>query len=122
MEDGLFHKLRAVVSRIANRRDRVVYDTHTIVLVGLWAIVKDGPFSWACEPTHWPDRLRPRDLPDQTTLSRRWRRPELREALRRLNEPLLQQFGPLDRDAAVDGRPFVWVARARIRMPNPVGP
>ncbi len=35
MEDGLFHKLHAVVSRIANRRDRVVYDTHTIVLVGL---------------------------------------------------------------------------------------
>lgn len=107
MEAVVFEALRALIAQLPNRRDRVVFDTHTILLIGYWAILRDRPFSWACEPCHWPDELRPRHLPDQSTLSRRWRSPELREAQAALHQRIIARFGPLERTAAIDGRPLV---------------
>lgn len=107
MEDVLFSFICSAMRHVPDRRRNVEYDTHEILRIGLWAILKDRPQSWACEPGNWSDAFRPEQLPDQSTLSRRWNSPELRDALQRLGQILLAMFGPLNRDAAVDGRPLL---------------
>jgi Transposase DDE domain len=55
-----------------NRRD--THRTALIVRVHLWATLHDRPTVWGCDPDNWSDRTRPRNLPDQSTMSRRMRR------------------------------------------------
>lgn len=90
-------------------RDRgpFVYDTRTVLVVTLWAVLHDRPFGWACRPESWPERLRPRDLPDPSTLSRRRRRPEIIAGIQRALRRLGDRLAPCSRDGAIDSRPMV---------------
>jgi hypothetical protein len=49
------------------------FSTVDILAVYLWAVIHDRPISWAADRDNWPDDVRPRDLPSQSTLSRRLR-------------------------------------------------
>lgn len=44
---------------------------YEIVMVYLWAALHERPTSWACDAANWPDDLRPKVLPSQSTMSRR---------------------------------------------------
>lgn len=79
MELELWAELSAAISAVAagfGRRKRDRHCTALIVRVHAWAALHDRPVSWACEPKNWTARTRPEHLPDQSTMSRRTRRPD----------------------------------------------
>jgi hypothetical protein len=63
------------------------HDDRIIVAVYLWAVIHDRPTDWACRRSHWPDRLMPRPLPSQPTMSRRLRTAAVRRLLNALLRP-----------------------------------
>ena len=66
-------------------------DTHptcTIVRVHLWSVLHDRPTCWACEKQNWTQRTLPQALPDQSTMSRRMRRPDFQAFLQLLQRRL----------------------------------
>ena len=77
MERERWAELSAAVDRVdAGWREgsgRFVHRTAVIVRVYLWAALHDRPVSWACEAANWDAKLRPRELPGQSTMSRRTR-------------------------------------------------
>jgi hypothetical protein len=87
-------------------RRRPQFADRVIVAVYLWAVVHDRPTAWACDRRHWPERLMPRPLPSQPTMSRRLRT----AAVRRLLNALLRPHR----------RP--WWVRMLDGKPLPVGP
>lgn len=60
-------------SRSRSDSNHHTYCTALIVRVYLWAALHDRPVSWACRPSAWDDRTRPKALPNQSTMSRRLR-------------------------------------------------
>lgn len=81
---------------------------HEIVAVYLWAVLHDRPVSWACERINWPKRLWKRNLPSQSTMSRRLRTTEVQRLLCLMEGRL----------AALDSGGFVWFIDGK---PLPVG-
>jgi len=76
MEREHWTQLYALAQRLGKSlQDRGRYTTALIVGVFLWAAVHDRPVSWACRRENWPQELRPRRLPSQSTMSRRLRSP-----------------------------------------------
>ena len=78
---------------------------YEIVLVYLWASIHDRPVSWACNPTSWPDDLRPSAIPSQSTMSRRLRTTEVL----RLMQAIEERVAPVDRSCwvrVIDGKPL----------------
>lgn len=61
------------VARVFPKPPRQTYDTHLVVRVYLWAVLHDRPVFWATRPVNWPQANRPKQLPDQSTMSRRLR-------------------------------------------------
>jgi hypothetical protein len=55
-----------------NPRD--THPTALIVRVHFWSSLHDRPTVWACNAKNWTPRTRPKQLPDQSTMSRRMRR------------------------------------------------
>jgi len=91
MELERWAELSAAISAVAldferHKRDR--YSTALVVRVHTWAALHDRPVSWACDPEHWTPRTRPEALPDQSTMSRRTRRPDFEEFQRRVGRRL----------------------------------
>lgn len=87
------------------RRSRFTHPTTRIVCVYLWAVLHDRPVYWACDKRNWRGVKPPRDIPDQSTMSRRLYRRETQALLDRL----LDRLEPLDRNALVlriDGKPL----------------
>jgi IS5 family transposase len=88
------------------RQKYVRHPPWVIAAVLLWAALHDRPASWACRPKHWSTtRLRPAELPDESTVSRRRRRAAfglflnlLAQRLRGPGEPALVLL--------VDGKPL----------------
>jgi hypothetical protein len=37
----------------ASKLGRFTFDAQTILMVGLWAILHDRPFGWACDQSNW---------------------------------------------------------------------
>lgn len=69
-------ELSAAIRRVDMRwqdSPRLKHRTALIVRVHLWSVIHDRPTCWACERGNWDWRARPKDLPDQSTLSRRMR-------------------------------------------------
>jgi hypothetical protein len=64
------------VARSFRKSGRFTYDAHSIVRVYLWAVLHDRPVDWATRPSSWDRLTRPDRIPDQSTMSRRLRRPE----------------------------------------------
>jgi hypothetical protein len=111
MDDRVWMTVCMLLSTLPERSPRCVFSVREILKVGLWAILRDRPFYFACMDRAWPEHLRPAQLPTQSTLSRRWRHPAVRAALDQLHQRTLELLGPLSRTGAVDGRPLL-VGRA----------
>jgi len=77
-----------------------------IVAVYFWAVLHDRPTCWACQPAHWPDDLRPENLPSQPTMSRRLRTTEVQRLLYVMEQCLIKTCKP-GWVAVVDGKPLV---------------
>ena len=87
------------------RRGRFNHPTTRIVRVYLWAVLHERPIYWACDKRNWVGVKPPRELPDQSTMSRRLFRPETFAVL----EMLMDLLEPIMRDALVlrlDGKPL----------------
>src|SRR5688572_19837079 len=87
MELERWAELSAAISAVAvgfrrHKRDR--HPTALIVRVHTWAALHDRPVCWACDAGNWAPRTRPEALPDQSTMSRRTRRPDFEEFQRRV--------------------------------------
>lgn len=87
------------------RHRRDVYSTPLIARVYHWACLHDRPISWACLASNWKPSVRPTRLPDQSTMSRRLRRPDLEQFLRRVGRRMngKPEPGPVK---VADGKPL----------------
>lgn len=81
MERELWISLYGIVRRLDKRWGSWKYSASDIVAVYLWAAVHDRPMSWAVRTEHWPEELRPKHFPSQSTLSRRMRRADARQLM-----------------------------------------
>ena len=107
MERELWNFIAAHLTHLSrnSRTGRFQHPTTRIVRVYLWAVLHDRPVYWACDSRNWIGVKPPRQLPDQSTMSRRLTRPQTRELL----EALLDRLEPVDHDALVmrmDGKPL----------------
>jgi hypothetical protein len=78
-----------------------------IVLVYLWAVLHERPVAWACRLCNWPQGLwRRKELPSQSTMSRRLGTTEVQTLLYLMEQHLipLWQSGWVK---VVDGKPLV---------------
>ena len=107
MEGHVWAKVEALLGGVEGRPRGCVYSDREILRVVVWAVMHDRPVSWSCQPEAWPESLRPTPLPDASTISRRWRRPEMGVQARRVHEASVRQLGGASRYAAIDGRPLL---------------
>ena len=105
MEGHVWCMIEELLGAVDGRPARCQYSNREILRVTLWAVLHDRPMSWACEAISWPETLRPARLPDDSTISRRWKGASLIEQADLLYETSLRRFAP-GRDAVVDGRPL----------------
>lgn len=73
------------------RRGRFNHPTTRIIRVYMWAVLHERPIYWACDKRNWVGVKPPRELPNQSTMSRRLCRPEtiaMLDALMDLLEPV----------------------------------
>jgi hypothetical protein len=54
------------------------YSASDVLAIYFWAVVHDRPVSWAADMRNWPEDIRPRCCPSQSTLSRRLRKDGVR--------------------------------------------
>ena len=109
MERELWSETSAAISGVATNWPRQPRDTHstaTIVRVHQWACLHDRPINWACQPTNWTTATRPKELPDQSTMSRRTRRDDFMPFLQRVGERLDGRTGPAALVKVIDGKPL----------------
>lgn len=107
MERELWTIIAAHLTHLATvmRRGRFHHPTPRILRVYLWAVLHDRPVYWACDRRNWRGVKPPRELPDQSTMSRRLHR----EDTRKLLALLLDRLEPADYEALVlriDGKPL----------------
>jgi hypothetical protein len=108
MELELWSETSAAISAVAMnwpRHARDQYSTALIVRVYHWACLHDRPISWACDFANWTSATRPQLLPDQSTMSRRARRPDFERFLKRVGERLNGNAQPA-LSKVVDGKPL----------------
>jgi hypothetical protein len=89
MERELWKTLYLVTRNLDNPRGDWLYSTSDVLGAYYWAVVHDRPTCWAANPKQWPDDLRPRFLPSQSTLSRRLRRARTVALMTAVEEHLL---------------------------------
>lgn len=106
MEGQVWVIVEELLSSIERKPSYCVFGDREILRVTLWAVLHDRPMSWACRSENWLDTLRPERLPDDSTLSRRWKRPDLQESARALHEAGVRRFDESSRYTIVDGRPL----------------
>lgn len=106
MEGQVWSIVEEMLTEVEGKPARCRYTDREIMRVTLWAILHDRPMSWACEGSNWPEALRPERLPDDSTLSRRWRRPGFRDKACALHEASVRRCGEGEGHAIVDGRPL----------------
>lgn len=87
MERELWKQLYRIVVRLDTFWTNGFYRVGEIVMVYLWAVVHDRPTAWACDGRHWGVDAPPR-LPSPSTMSRRLRRPAVRQLLERVEAEL----------------------------------
>ena len=86
MERELWNIITSHLTRLSTctRRGRFQHPTARIVRVYLWSVLHDRPVYWACDKRNWVGVKPPRDMPDQSTMSRRLARPETQRMLKTL--------------------------------------
>jgi len=108
MELELWSETSAAISAVAanwSRHPRDEHSTALIVRVYHWACLHDRPVSWACKPVNWERSVRPPNLPDQSTMSRRTRRADFQEFLQRVGKRMNGK-PELSIVKVVDGKPL----------------
>lgn len=106
MQRGLWTKAIAATRRVPRRSPRrSAYSNHQILAVLLWAVLHNKPIVWACDRSNWPRQAWRRRLPNQSTMSRRMRDPELQEELELVLE-YVQRSLARDGELYVDGKPL----------------
>lgn len=97
MELELWSETSAAISAVAAqwpRHPRDQYSTALIVRVYHWACLHSRPICWACNPANWTSATRPQVLPDQSTVSRRTRRSDYEQFLRRIGQRINGKVPP----------------------------
>jgi hypothetical protein len=108
MELELWAETSAAISAVANgwkRLARVYHSTALIVRVYHWACLHDRPICWACRAENWAPSVRPKLLPDQSTMSRRTRHADFWAFLERVGERMKGKTKP-QIVKVVDGKPL----------------
>lgn len=78
MEREIWAVVTRAIKRLPPTRPRgAVYTDREVLAVVAWAALHDRPISWACKRCNWPRQAWRRRLPDQSTMSRRLRWPEV---------------------------------------------
>jgi hypothetical protein len=107
MERELWRLVAAALKRLPRRRPRgAVYDNAAVLALLLWAALHDRSISWACRRENWPMQAWRRDLPDQSTMSRRLRDPGVLLDLTTLLHILQRTHAGVDQTLIVDGKPL----------------
>lgn len=106
MEGRVWVVVEELLSSIDSKPRYCEFSDREILRVSLWAILHDRPMSWGCRKENWPYTLRPERLPGGSTVSRRWKRPELQMQARALHEAGVRRLGEISRYAVLDGRPL----------------
>jgi hypothetical protein len=106
MEGRIWEIVRRLLSSVQEVLSRDRYSTREILAVGLWAVLHDRPFCWACAAENWPPERRPRFLPSPSTLSRRWRSERLAVRADDIHRAAVALL-PVEHDAAIDGKPLI---------------
>lgn len=104
MEGRLWTIVLSLLPPAAKELGRYMYDTRTILMVGLWAILHDRPACWACDAKNWSGCRHPKKLPDPSTVSRRWRAERLQAEANEVQRRALAQLSDPGSYAAMDGR------------------
>jgi hypothetical protein len=100
MERDIWRVIVAALRRLPRRSSRgQQYSNAEVLAVVLWAALHDRSILWACRRSNWPVQAWRRRLPDQSTMSRRLRRPDVLDDL----EVLLHMLQGADDS----GSPFV---------------
>lgn len=117
MERELWAWLMIAVRDVDRRDWDTAYHTFStamIVRIYLWAVLHDRPVVWACDPRHWDHATRPRELPSQSTMSRRLRKAQIEAFLdalgRRLTGELTATLWLLK---LLDGKPLTVAAHSK---------
>ena len=108
MERQRFRELCALLREACRghrQNPRCTHSDATIVRVLLWAAMHDKSVNWACQAKHWPAELRPRRLPDQSTVSRRQYEPGVLTLIERFESHMREQL-PTSDIKLIDGRPL----------------
>jgi len=93
MEGELWSEVYRLLCEESNKHPRPKYAQFAdvrILEVYFWAVVHDRPTAWACDPDHWPNDQRCRDLPAESTMSERLRTMSVRLFMRALLDRLRQ--------------------------------
>jgi hypothetical protein len=99
--------IRWALKRLPRRSPRgAVYDNREVLAVLLWAALHRRPIVWATRRRNWPMQAWRRRLPDQSTMSRRLRDPELDGDLQRLLTILQHRVGAPTDTLIADGKPL----------------
>lgn len=108
MERELYRDLYTILWALGKkyRSRHVEYSDARILLVYFWAVLHDRPIHWACRKQNWPVRARGGQLPSDSTMSRRLRRPAIRAFMEAVEQRLRSRCaagrGPLH----LDGKPL----------------
>jgi len=106
MERELWSLITSSLRTLPRRRMRnAVYTDAQILAVLIWAGLHQRPISWACKRSSWPVQAWRRELPDQSTMSRRLRDPQIPALMRQLAHRIQKKLPP-GRVLLTDGKAF----------------
>jgi hypothetical protein len=105
MEDlAVWHRVLRWLPGDQQWSKRFRYSDQVILKILMWSALHDRPVKWACGPANWLEGERPAVLPDASTVSRRSRRPELRQWMQAIHRRSVEEIGLGGPYAALDGR------------------
>ena len=107
MERELWKLLYVLAQEVDKSWGNWLYTASDVLAIYFWAVVHDRPTSWATDPAQWPDDLRPRRMPTQSTVSRRLRKPETVALMTEMEDCLLALVGVAGcLVQSIDGKPL----------------
>lgn len=107
MERELWSVVTSALKTLPARRiPKARYSDAQVLAVLLWAALHHRPVSWACRRSSWSPYAWRRQLPDQSTVSRRLRSPEMPGLIRQVVHRIQKRL-PEARVMFADGKAFV---------------
>lgn len=108
MEHQLWSAIVTILAELCKKvkPTRFRFSSADIIHVYYWAVIHDRPVSWACQRISWPPHLRKRQLPSNTTMSRRLRSRPVVALLKQLEDRVIAPTQP-NLYWIIDGKPLV---------------